>query len=423
MLFKIRLAIAVIILLTAILGMVGIFYPVHIFDIQFTPLLQSVLTDFSIIAVVLFTGLILTTLLFGRIYCSLICPLGIFQEIITLISARDNEKQPNLPIKYFLAAITFGALIGGSALLIRYLEPYTFFGSALTLSIVGLVAVVVIGLIAFFKNRFFCTDICPVGAVLGLLSKISLFKLYIDKNECLSCGMCERSCPSGCIDSCEEEIENETCVKCFKCMGKCPKNAIKFGIKPKEYINFNPNRRSFIVGTAAVVALGAMIKSGIEISKNTAKTLKNIILPAGSVNEKRMLSECLNCNLCVNACPNKIIKKADKEFGAVHIDYSQGEKHCKYDCNECAKVCPSGSIKKISLEEKQKTRIAMAIVNEDKCNACGICNLECPVNAISRNENGKSIIDTSKCIGCGACKKACNFNAIEIFAVKEQKVL
>lgn len=423
MLFKIRLVIAIVILLLAIAGMVGIFYPVHIFDIQFTPLLQRVLTDFSIIAVVLFIGLVVTTLLFGRIYCSLICPLGILQEIITLISGKDNEKQPNYPVKYFIMALTFGFLIGGSTLLIRYSDPYTFFGSALTFSIVGLVAIVIIGLIAFFKNRFFCTDICPVGAVLGLLSKISLFKLYIDKNECLSCGMCERSCPSGCIDSSEEEIENETCIKCFKCMNKCPKDAIKFGIKPKEYVQFNPTRRGFITASAAVLVLGAMVKAGIEISKNTAKTLKNIILPAGSVNEKRMLNECLNCNLCVNACPNKIIKKADKEFAAVHIDYLSGEKFCKFDCNACAKVCPSGAIKKISLEEKQKTRIAMAVINEEKCNNCGICNLECPVNAISKNEKGKPIIDASKCIGCGACKKACNYEAIEIFAVNEQKVL
>lgn len=423
MLFKIRLGIAIIVLLLAILGMVGIFYPVHIFDIQFAPLLQRVLTDFSVIALVLFIVLVITTLLVGRIYCSLICPLGILQEIITLISGRDNEKQPNYPVKYFIMALTFGALIGGSTLLIRYMEPYTFFGSALTLSIVGLVAIVAIGLIAFFKNRFFCTDICPVGAVLGLLSKISLFKLYIDKDECLSCGMCERSCPSGCIDSAEQEIENETCVKCFKCVGKCPKDAIKFGIKPKEYVSFNQNRRSFITATAAVIALGAMVKAGIEISKNTAKKLKNIILPAGAVSEKRMLNECLNCNLCVKACPNKIIKKADKDFGTVHIDYSEGEKFCKFDCNECAKVCPSGAIKKITLEEKQKTRIAMAVINEDKCSGCGVCNFECPVHAISKKEDGKSFIDASKCIGCGACKKACHFGAVYVFAVNEQKVL
>lgn len=422
MLYKTRKLLAIIIFVFAILGFLGIFYPLNIFDVQVTPLVQRIITDFSITAVILLSVITIITLIFGRIYCSLICPLGIFQELISFFKNDSNEKQPNLPIKYFISAITFGILLGGSAIAIRYIDPYTLFESALTLSVIGIIAVITIILIVVFRNRFFCTNICPVGTILGLLSKLSLFKIHIDKNECLSCGMCERNCPSGCIDLDEENVENETCIKCFKCVDKCPKNAIKYGIKPKTETKFSLKRRELLISSAALVVLLGALKAGVEISKNTAKKIKNIILPPGSLNENRLFNKCLNCNLCVEACPNKIIQKADKEFGAIHIDY-ENNGFCKFDCNECSKVCPSGAIKKLTLEEKQKTRIGIAVLNQKECTNCGSCVFECPVQAITKEVNKPPVIDSSKCIGCGACKRVCSVNAIEIFAVNEQKII
>lgn len=422
MLYKFRMAVAILILIMAIIGFTGIFYYIPIFNLQFTPVVQRFFTDFSIIAAVIFLTTILYSLIFGRIYCSLICPFGIFQELISLITKKNNETQHSYPLKYFIAALSFGVLIGGSAIIIRYIDPYTLFGSALTFSLIGITAVIAIILIVIFKNRFFCTNICPVGTILGLLSKISLFKIYINKQDCLSCGTCERNCPSGCIDSEQETVNNETCIKCLKCITECPKNAIKYGIKPKETIKFNPKRRALIISSAALILFASAVKAGKVLALNSAKKIKNIILPPGSINEERMLNKCLNCNLCINACPNKIIKKANNEYGAVHINYSD-KGVCKFDCNECSKVCPSGAIKKISLEEKQKTRIAIAVINKDKCISCGACVFNCPVKAISKNTNEPAIIDASKCIGCGACKAKCHFDAIEIFAVNEQKVI
>ncbi len=430
-LYFIRLGISLVILLLAILGITGIFYPVPLFDLQFVPVLQRIIFDFSIAAGIIITLIILFTLLFGRLYCSLLCPFGALQEIICLIFRKDNEKQKNLPVKYFIASITFGVLIGGSALFIRYFEPYTFFGSLMTLSLIGITAFIAVGILAFFKQRYFCTNLCPVGAVLGLISKISLFKIYIDKEKCLSCAMCERSCQAGCIKAADEFVDNEMCVKCFKCLGKCYKGAIKYGIKPfwknsssnSANQKFSLKRRELITSIVVFAVFTAAFKSGIEIVNNTAKKIKKIILPPGAVSSERMRNKCFNCNLCVNACPNKIIKKAGEDFQVVHIDYNNGKKYCKFDCVECSKVCPSGAIKKIPLEEKQKTRVAMAVINSDKCTHCGICINECPVKAISKDENGAAIINAAKCIGCGACKRSCHFSAVDIFAVKEQKVI
>lgn len=141
--YKIRFSIAIISLLLAIAGICGIFYYLKIFDIQFLPVLQRVFIDFSITALLLLLGIIILTLIFGRLYCSLLCPLGFIQEIagnLFFRGKRKNKYTKNYPIKYFIAAITLGFLAGGSAITIRYIEPYTYFGSAFTLSITGLSA-------------------------------------------------------------------------------------------------------------------------------------------------------------------------------------------------------------------------------------------------------------------------------------------
>lgn len=418
--YKIRLTIAGIVLILSALAVWGLVrYPL---DTQFAALFQRTVFDFSFAAVIILSGIILLTVLFGRFYCSVLCPFGILQEFAALIFRKKNRPIGNYKFKYFIAALTFGALIGGTALLIRYIDPYTIFGSAVSLSLFGLLAAFAVIFLVFFKNRFFCTNICPVGAVLGLLSKISPNKIYINKNDCVSCGLCEKACPAGCINSKEKQVDNETCLKCLKCLGGCRKDAIKYGIKPKEELKFNFKRREFLKLASVFVLFGIAVKAGAEIAANTAKKFRDIILPPGAKDENRMFNKCLNCNLCVENCPNKIIAKADKDFGTVHLNYNMGKGFCDYNCNKCSEVCPSGAIKKIPLEEKKKTRIGMAMIT-DRCNKCGICIYECPAGAISKNKDGQTVIDGSKCIGCGKCKNSCPNNAIEIFAVREQVVV
>lgn len=420
--YKLRLIVAILVLILSIVAITGIFYPVKFLDTQFTALLQRNIVNFSIAAAVIFSAIVVITLLFGRFYCSTLCPFGVLQEVAALIFRPKNKYIKSYPYKYFIAAIVFGALIGGSALLIRYIDPYTLFGSAVSLSITGIIAIFLVLAIVFFKNRFFCTNICPVGALLGILSKISLNKIYLDQDMCVSCGLCEKECPSACINSKEKTVDNETCIKCLKCLGACKKGGVKFGIKPKPPVKFNPKRREIIIAVSALAVLGAAVKAGAVFTEKVAQKVRDIILPPGAKDANHMYHKCLNCNLCIQNCPNKILAKADDKFGAVHIDYSKGEGFCKYDCNECSKACPSGAINKISLEEKQKTRIAMAMIKEDNCTNCGACVYDCPVGAIFKI-NGKVFVNGTKCIGCGRCKKSCRHDAIEIFAVNEQRMV
>ncbi len=445
--YKIRLMIAGIVGILSVLAVCGLFYPVRFMDIQFTSVLQRLIFDFSILTAVLFGIIIVLTLLFGRFYCSTICPFGILQEFVAFIRGKKkNTPQGNYRFKYLIAGLTLGALLGGSALFIRYVDPYTIFGSAFSLSIFGIVAVLIILSLVFFKNRFFCTNICPVGAVLGLISKVSPNKIYIDEN-CVKCGMCANNCPSGSINKTPHlnspqpgreqfVVNNETCVKCLKCLSVCPKNAIKYGIDrtphpnplPKgareQKVKFNPKRRDFVWGLGALALLWAGYAAGINFTKNIGKRVRDIILPAGAVNTNRMANKCLNCNLCINNCPNRIITKADDKFSVVHIDYEKGKHYCEYNCHKCSEVCPSGAIRKISLEEKQNTRIGMASVTPH-CVGCGACETACPTGAIkilhtAQNDGRQAVIDGSKCIGCGKCATVCKPQAISIFSVNEQ---
>ena len=239
---------------------------------------------------------------------------------------------------------------------------------------------------------------------------------------CVSCGTCLKNCPSGCIDVKEKSVENEVCINCLKCLSICPKNAVKYGIKPKEEIKFNIKRREALWGISAIFVLGAGYFSGLHFVQNAFKKVKNIILPAGASSITEMGNRCLNCNVCINNCPNKILSKANSDFQAVHIDYNLGLKHCKFDCNNCSTVCPSGAIKKLTLEEKQNTRIAMASINSENCTGCGLCASSCPKGAIKIVQN-KAQLNGENCIGCGLCASVCKTDSIEIFSVNKQTLI
>ena len=438
-LYKFRLIFSAIILILVILGFYGVFYPLKLMDLQFAPLLQRVLTDFSIIAVILSALMVITALICGRIYCSSFCPFGILQEFCSKLIHKagkgyfpnkwSRSKWDEIPYRYLIAGILFGTMFGGTALLIRYFEPYSIFGTTVTFSIFGIIFTIVTLISLLYKNRFFCANLCPVGAILGIISKFSVFKINIDDNKCVKCGICAGNCPSYSIIkpagipltgmSEQLNIDHETCLKCFKCLTVCPNNAIKFSRQP---VKFNLKRRNLIFGLGAIALLGAGYSAGISFAKSVVKKVKDIILPAGAVNTERMANLCLNCNLCIKNCPNKILTKADEKFPAVHIDYSKGKRFCEYDCNKCSSVCPSGAIKKISLKEKQKTKIASASADKS-CIGCYMCERLCPTGAIIINDDRQAIIDNKKCIGCGRCAANCPAHSIKIFAVNEQNVI
>ena len=416
-----RAILALLVAVLAVGGIFGWFYPLKIFDIQLVPLLQRSLVNFSWFVLILLLGLMVLALVLGRVYCSVLCPLGLLQEAMMIIFRRKNTMHKNWPYKYFIAAVACGVLIGGSALVVRWIDPYTLFGSAATGAAIGLGALILLAVLVWFKGRWFCANICPVGAVLGLLAKKAWVKVYINQDKCVACGMCARQCPVGCIDIKNKTVDNEMCIKCMKCQGVCKFGALQLGKAPKAEPKFNAGRRRFLIGGAALLVLAAAAKSGISIAKSIGKKVKATILPAGAGNVEDFANRCLNCNLCVARCPMKIIKKADAEHPTVHLDYS--EAFCNYKCHRCSKVCPSGAIKTLSLEEKRRTQIAIAQVDEDVCVKCGLCVHECPRQIIVKEEGGFPKISPDECIGCGACYNVCPVRAISMQEVTQQRLL
>ena len=324
-------------------------------------------------------------------------------------------------MKYF--KWSFGVLIGGSAAVVRYIDPYTLFGSAASGTYLGIGAAVVLALFVAFGKRFFCVHICPVGAVLGLVAKHSFFQVGIDNRKCVPCGMCAAKCPTGSIDYKNKKVDNETCIKCFKCMGVCGRGGIRFGRIPAYPLAMNESRRKMLIGGAGLAAFAVLaFKSGAIVSKKIAARVNSVILPAGARSPEKFANNCLNCNLCVQNCPMKILKKADSDYPAVHIDLS--ENFCAFDCHKCGDVCPSGAIRRLSLSDKRRTQTGLAGVDESKCVKCGLCVMKCPKHAVKKERfEDFPRFDSDLCIGCGACKIACPVGAITVQPVEEQRLL
>ena len=419
-----RFLTAIIILILSVLAFYRHFYPVKIFDIQLTAALQSGLISGFSISVILLGAVIIMTLLFGRIYCSTLCPLGIYQELLTILfkpfyKKRQPKIQKHYVFSYFIAAILFGLLFSGTIVLLRFIDPYAVAGNALSGTIFGLGFITALTVLVFFKKRFFCSTICPIGTVLGFISRFSVFKVRIDVSKCKMCTLCAKSCPCGSIDFKNHTVDNETCVKCFKCLSFCKHNALYYGFpKTKDVHKFNINRRKFLTSALVIAVFGSAFRGGMKLSKTIASKIKNVILPAGSNNISDFANRCLNCNLCVQNCPQKIIKPATKDIPFVHLDY--GHSYCKFNCRQCSAACPSGAIERISLKQKQNIKIANAVIDEDICVQCGVCAYECPKQIIIKKPGKLPIIQFDKCIGCGKCATICPVKAIKLEPVSKQ---
>ncbi|MBO7332773.1 MAG: 4Fe-4S binding protein [Alphaproteobacteria bacterium] len=416
-LYFIRKGLAFVVLTMCVLAFTNQFYPLPFLDGQVGALLTKLLCDLSVIGAVSLVVILFLTFLFGRFYCSVLCPFGVAQEAVMTLIRRKRNYQKRTFLRYLPMLVVFGTMIGGTTVVLRLLEPYTYFGSLMSGSIIGITATSIVFVLTVWKGRFFCTHICPVGTFLGLVARFSKRGIFIDKDTCRMCGLCVRECPADCIDIQNGKIDNESCLRCMKCFTACRFGAVKFGVK-KEDEKLNLSRRDMLKAVGAGAVLLGSAGLGCTLKKQTTERAKDVILPPGAMNAERFLNSCLNCNLCVENCPNKIIKKADDVFDAVHLDYSKNA--CRFKCHKCSSVCPSGALKRLTLQEKQNLQIGMAVIDKSKCVKCGSCADICPKKAIRMKGGEFPQIDASECVGCGQCKKVCPAKAITVVAFREQ---
>jgi ferredoxin len=273
------------------------------------------------------------------------------------------------------------------------------------------------------QGRLYCNTICPVGALLGMISRVAFFQLAINRTDCNACGRCESVCKAGCIDMAKAQIDQDRCVSCFNCLDACPQSLISYrpfsgGAGPHEW---SPARRGFLIGSAAAAGSIFWLTNSALYSLIGADRKENTlpVTPPGSAGLQHFTATCTACHLCVAACPTKVITPAFLEYGIAGLMQpmmNYRESYCDYECNTCGKVCPTGAIKLLLLPEKKFVQIGISELIKDKCvvyvndENCGACGEVCPTHTISfvnKNDILYPETDNQYCIGCGACEKAC----------------
>lgn len=406
-----------------------------LFHIQAAPLVLRSVTLGGWVACLGLFLLFCLTLLGGRIYCGLLCPLGVLQELLSILRGRRPMKFiHDAPIlRMALLGIVWGLLLGGSALGLFFLEPYSMWGRILRASsYLGLFSLGILALFVVWQQRIFCTHLCPVGMLMGLLAKRGLFRLAITSG-CVRCGQCEKQCPSGCIDAQSQSLDNARCVRCLACVSTCPAGSIRW-VRSSNTTQTQPtdaSRRAFLVQSGVLLAgLGVgwvLARQGLSRSMFESKKApsEGHFLPPGAGNWDRFAARCTGCQRCVQACPSRIIVPGPGGVGPVRLDLACG--FCDPTCHRCGTVCPTGAIPSLKPSEKQRLQIALASLQPQQCQVfqtdepCGRCAQVCPTQAIILRANGAPRpVKTDFCIGCGACQHVCPTRAIQLHPVKQQ---
>ena len=433
-------------------------------------------------------AIVVVTLLVGRIYCSVVCPLGVMQDGFNWLGGRlhKNRHHYTHPMTW-LRWTAFGLFVllmvlglNGLALL---LAPYSAYGriaasllqpvwlwinnllatvaeradsyafyhvdvwlkSGVTLA-VALVTLILVGFLSFRGGRTWCNTVCPVGTVLGLVSRFSLLKPVIDTSKCNGCQKCARNCKASCIDPEIHTIDYSRCVACMDCLDNCNQHAITFskakrgkcisdgdlqGEHPAE-ATADMGRRQFIAITALTAAATTIkaqektVDGGLAVIEDKQIPTRTVpVRPAGSLSRKHFENHCTACQLCVSACPNHVLRPSSDLTRLMQPEMSFERGYCRPECTRCADACPTGAIRRIDAAEKSNIHIGLAVVvakncvvNTDGVN-CGNCARHCPADAIvmvPKNPGDNPdlpmtlkvpTVDENRCIGCGACENLC----------------
>lgn len=445
--------------------------------------------------------LVVLTLVFGRMYCSVICPLGVFQDIVSWISGKRKKKKFRFSYSPAMSWLRYGmlglfalALIAGMGAIVALLAPYSAYGRiaqnlfaplwqwgnnllayfaeragsyafyetevwiksvpTFTIAAVTLIALIVL---AWRGGRTYCNTVCPVGTILGFISRYSLFRPMIDAEKCTTCTLCSRKCKASCIDAKNHQIDYSRCVACMDCIDTCKHGAIHYGMRRKASAKAPSSvaassdragtRRSFLNGVGLLLGATVLKAQEKKVDGGLAVILdkqvperKTPIVPPGSVSLRNMASHCTGCQLCVTVCPNQVLRPSSGLMTLMQPESSYERGYCRPECTKCSEVCPAGAIKPISVADKSSIQIGHAVWVKDNCVPltdgveCGNCARHCPTGAITMvpSESGNSdspkipVVNEERCIGCGACENLCParpFSAIYVEGHETHRII
>ncbi|MEQ2911744.1 4Fe-4S binding protein [Butyricimonas faecihominis] len=387
--------------------------------IQFLPAVLALNVGVILLWVVL-------TLVFGRVYCSVICPLGVFQDVVSWFSGRRKKKKYRFSyspavswLRYGVLGVFIIAMIVGIGSVVALLAPYSSYGrivsnlfapvyqwgnnvlayfaersdsyafyetsvwlKSLPTFIIAAVTFVVLVVLAWRNGRTYCNTICPVGTALGFFSRYSLFRPEIDAEKCTNCSLCSRKCKAACINYKDYRIDYSRCVTCMDCIDSCKHGAIsykyRFGKKEiketSETGNTNNARRSFLTGMGLVLVSSAVkaqekkVDGGLAVildKKVPARTTP--LVPPGAKGIRNMRTHCTGCQLCVSVCPNQVLRPSTKLETLMQPEMSYERGYCRPECTKCSEVCPAGAILKLTPADKSATQIGHAVWVEKNC--------------------------------------------------------
>jgi ferredoxin-type protein NapF len=477
---RIGLSVVILILITAVFTDIRHLIPTEIINtvlfLQFVPSANKFISA-NFVAAAGFIVILILTFLTGRLYCSFLCPLGVIQDIFSRVGGRVKKRYrkfgfrlPYTVLRYTILAITLIVTMIWGIYFLTLTDPYSITGRFMTyfLKPVLLLAnnllsgifgrfdiytfvhqpvvlfhplayllpsafLIMILWLSFTRGRLYCNTVCPVGTFLGLLSKVSLFRIKFDNDNCSKCGRCALSCKSSCIDFLNKKIDHSRCVGCFNCISSCPDKAIKYGFvqvvsgKTGSGQATDPGKRKFFI-TSILMLSGSGSRTFSQektvpvpkIASTVKENRTTPVCPPGSVSISNFTSNCTACSLCVSVCPNNVLVPSVKQYGIAsimqpHLDFHKG--FCAYECVRCVEVCPTGAMLPMTIEAKKLTQIGKAVFIRDNCivrtekTACGACAESCPTKAVHMIPyEGRLVIPETTdeiCIGCGHCENAC----------------
>jgi MauM/NapG family ferredoxin protein len=425
--------------------------------------------------------IIITTLFFGRYFCSWVCPLGILNHWVGhFFNKRGptedfsvNEYRKSYRLKYYILSVLAVLALFGS-LQIGLLDPVALVTRSFVISVLpavnywapalyltkplfygGLFITLLFVAILFanrFQTRFFCRVLCPLGALLGVLSTRALLRIRRDVGKCNDCRDCLRYCQGGCDP--HGSLRISECHVCLNCLEQCPEGAIHYGLPKTEssvHVPIDVNRRRLIETAVAGLILFPMMRSVVNAR---SAPHHEVIRPPGTLPEEDFLRRCIKCGECMRVCPTNVIQPTLLEAGLEGIwtpILIMKIGYCEYNCVLCGQVCPTGAIVPITVEKKvgespynKPVKIGTAFFDRGRCLPwamdieCIVCEEVCPTSPkaiwfesvkIRPREGGPKVLklphlDPKLCVGCGICENKCPVHdraAVRVTSIEETR--
>lgn len=449
------------------------------------------------------------TLVFGRVFCGWFCPLGTLLNMVSTrrggfrrVVRRAERFSPWQRAKYFLLIALLIMAAGGAqwvgifdpfSLLYRSLaytllpaadlamseganaiylnDPHLgslhlrelseplfrwwreeitatelrfFSGSGVVFLVFALALV-----LSLVRNRFWCRYICPLGALLGLISRRPLLRLRSDDAACNNCAKCMFDCPAAAQPEKPEEWLASECFGCWNCVGSCENVALDFRwVRPQRKTSFGSvdvGKRRALASLAAGV--GGLVMMRITPAAQGLTFNPALIRPPGARAERDFLQRCIQCGLCMQTCPTGALQPAWSQSGLEGLwtpVLVPAIGWCEHSCHACGQVCPTEAIKPLPLVEKQDLKIGLAVIDTTRClpyaygRECIVCEEHCPVpdkaitfelrEALQRDGSVRTLkfprVDPDRCTGCGICETKCPFQdlaAIRVVSANETR--